>query len=149
MRIAYVVPTYPLFLQTYVVNEMIEVQEAGHEVVVVPLYATPSPPVCHESFERLRPVAVLSAALFDLKVACLALWMLFTHPLRVLGTLLPLHWAAGFNVYTHASLIAIAPKALATAWRLRPAQVGPTPAHFPSHPTLHPRTPGRVSGNPF
>src|SRR5258707_1257786 len=39
MRIAYVIPAFPPApSQPFVVNEMIEVQEAGHEVFVVPLY---------------------------------------------------------------------------------------------------------------
>ena len=39
MRIAYVIPAYPpLPSQPFVVNEMIAVQEAGHAVVLLPLY---------------------------------------------------------------------------------------------------------------
>src|SRR5207237_323005 len=39
MRIAYVIPAFPPApSQPFVVNEMIEVQEAGHEVFIVPLY---------------------------------------------------------------------------------------------------------------
>ena len=43
MRIAYVVPTYPYDpTEPFVVNEMVEVQEAGHEIVVAPLRPAPA-----------------------------------------------------------------------------------------------------------
>ena len=55
MRIAYVIPAYPpLASQPFVVNEMIAVQDAGHEVVVVPLYAGDTTGVRHGTFDRLR-----------------------------------------------------------------------------------------------
>ena len=47
MRIAYVVSA----LNTFVVNEMIGVQEAGHELVIVPLYSAPTSPVRHGTFQ--------------------------------------------------------------------------------------------------
>ena len=39
MRIAYIVPTSTLF--TFIYNEMIEVQDAGHDLVLVPLHSAP------------------------------------------------------------------------------------------------------------
>jgi colanic acid/amylovoran biosynthesis glycosyltransferase len=149
MRIAYVVSTYPLPSQTFIVNEMIEVQEAGHEIVAVPLYLAAHSSVRNETFERLRPVAILPTPLFNFTVACLALWMLFTHPLRVMGTLISLHWASGLNPYAHASLILITPKALATAWRLRQANVDRIHAHFATHTATCAGIAGSVSGIPF
>jgi hypothetical protein len=38
---------------------MVEVQEAGHEIFLLPLYRTPPAAVRHATFERFRPVAVL------------------------------------------------------------------------------------------
>lgn len=147
MRIAYIVPR--LSLLTFIANEMAEVQEAGHDVVIVPLRAAPPSSVRHGTFERLRPTAVLLPALFDLKVACLALWMLFTHPLRVLRTQFSLHWATGLNPYAHTSLLAVTPKALATAWCLRRAQIDHIHAHFATHTATCAGIAGRVSGIPF
>jgi colanic acid/amylovoran biosynthesis glycosyltransferase len=149
MRIAYVVPTYPLPSQTFIVNEMLEVQEAGHNIVAVPLYSAAHSSVRNRAFERLRPMAILPTPLFNFTVACLALWMLFTRPLRVIGTLISLHWASGLNPYAHVSLIIITPKALATAWRLRQAKVDRIHAHFATHTATCAGIAGMVSGIPF
>jgi colanic acid/amylovoran biosynthesis glycosyltransferase len=149
MRIAYVIPTYPLPSQTFIVNEMIEVQEAGHDIVAVPLYLAAPSSVRNDTFEQLRPVAILPAPLVSFTVACLALWMLFTRPLRVMGTLISLHWASGLNPYAHASLIVITPKALATARRLRQAKVDRIHAHFATHTATCAGIAGRVSDIPF
>src|SRR5438876_11809848 len=63
MRIAYVIPAFPPApSQPFVVNEMIEVQEAGHEVFVVPLYRGATA-LRHGTFARLRPAGVFSPAL--------------------------------------------------------------------------------------
>lgn len=145
MRIAYVVSQ----LYTFVVNEMIGVQEAGHELVIVPLYSAPVSPVRHGTFEQLAPVAILPAALCDGTVMCLALWMLLTKFLRVLGTLLPLHWAAGLNPYAHGRLLAITPKALATAWRLRQLNVDHIHADFATDPATCAGIASSISGIPF
>ena len=47
----------------------IAVQEAGHEVVVLPLYPAPGGGVRHGTFARFRPVAVLPPALCDAPTA--------------------------------------------------------------------------------
>jgi colanic acid/amylovoran biosynthesis glycosyltransferase len=150
MRIAYVVPSYAYpSLPTFVVNEMIEVQDAGHDVVVVPLYSAPPSAVQHETFTRLKSLTILPASLYDVKVLTLALWMFLKRPWRVLSTLLALHWAAGLNPYTHTALVAITPKALATSWRLRRLKVDHIHAHFATHPTTCAGIAGVVSAISF
>jgi glycosyltransferase involved in cell wall biosynthesis len=150
MRIAYVIPgcAYPQ-LPTFIVNEMIAVQEAGHDIVLMPLYPDPPAQVCHGTFERLKPIAVVPAALLDVKIVCLALWTLFTRPWRVLKALIPLHWAAGLNPYAHAALLTITPKALAAAWRLRRLQVSHIHAHFARHTTTYAGVAAVVGGIPY
>jgi glycosyltransferase involved in cell wall biosynthesis len=82
-------------------------------------------------------------------VMCLALWMLFTRPFRVLNTLITLHRAAGFNISSHAGIIATTPKALATAWRLRRKRVDRIHAHFATHTATCAGIAGRVGDIPF
>jgi glycosyltransferase involved in cell wall biosynthesis len=150
MRIAYVIPVYPpVASQPFVVNEMIEVQEAGHELLLVPVYPGPPSDLRHGTFARLRPAAVLRPTLCDLRVVALALWTLVLRPLRVLRTLVGLHWAAGRNLYTHARLLAVTPKALATAHRLGRARVERIHAHFANQTADLAAIAGRVSGIPF
>lgn len=150
MRIAYVIPAYPPApAQPFIVNEMIEVQEAGHEIVLLPLYARRSWRVTHATYARLRPVLVLPAALVDVTSLGLALWTLLRHPLRVFVTLFGLHRAAGLNPYAHVRLVAVTPKALAAAWRLRRAAVDRIHAHFANQTADCAAIAGSVSGIPF
>lgn len=150
LRIAYVLPAYPpLASQPFVVNEMIEVQEAGHTLLVLPLYAGPTDSVRHGTFVRLRPAEVLPARLLDLRSVGLALWVLLTHPWRVARTLSALHRAAGMNPYAQARLLAITPKALSAAWRLRRAGVDHVHAHFANQTADCAAIVGVVSGIPF
>jgi glycosyltransferase involved in cell wall biosynthesis len=150
MRIAYVVPAYPpLASQPFVVNEMVEVQEAGHTLVIVPLYPGGAEATEHGTFARLRPAAVLPTALWDGRSCLLALWVLVRHPRRVVGTLLGLHAAAGRHLFAHLRLAAVTPKALASAWRLRRAGVERIHAHFATQTADCAAVAASVSGIPF
>lgn len=150
MRIAYVIPAYPpLTSQPFVVNEMIAVQEAGHAVVVLPLYAGEAGDVRHGTFARLQPAAVLPAPLCDVTTLGLALWELLRHPWRALRTLAGLHRAAGASVWSHLRLAAVTPKALAAAWRLRRHGVERIHAHFANQTADCAAIAGGVAGLPF
>jgi glycosyltransferase involved in cell wall biosynthesis len=150
MRIAYLVPSYPPDpTEPFVVNEMIEVQEAGHEVVVAPLYAAPASGVRHGTYERLRPAAVLPSPLFDLGVLGLALLAALRWPGRVLATLAGAHRAAGRNPWAHVRLLAVTPKALAIAWRLDGLGVHRIHAHFANERADCAAIAGCVAGIPF
>src|SRR3989475_9023649 len=107
MRIAYVIPAFPPApSQPFVVNEMIEVQEAGHEVFVVPLYRGATA-LRHGTFARLRPAGVFSPGPVYPGVLAGALRMLLAQPMAVLRTLGALHRAAGKNPWSHARLLEI------------------------------------------
>src|SRR5512144_2284625 len=102
MRIAYVIPAWPPQpSQPFVVNEMVSVQDAGHELVVVPLYPLDEARLRHGTYERLRPTAVLSPRLVDRDVVVGALATLARHPWRALRTLAGLHRAAGRAWWQH------------------------------------------------
>jgi glycosyltransferase involved in cell wall biosynthesis len=131
MRIAYVIPAWPpLPSQPFVVNEMIEVQAAGHELTVLGLYRGAAGAVRHGTFARLAPTHVLPAALADPTSVLLALWTCCRRPLRVLAALAGLHRAAGANPWAHAKILAVTPKALAAAWRFERLGVEHVHAHF-------------------
>ena len=150
MRIAYVIPSYPPDpTEPFVVNEMVEVEAAGNEIVVAALYRGDDAGLRHGTYERLRPAAVLPPALFDLRVLGLALLALLRFPGRVLATLAGLHRAAGTNVYSHARLLAVTPKALATGWRLRRLGVDRIHAHFANERADSAAIAAAVSGVPF
>ncbi len=147
MRIAYVIPTEPP--TTFIYNEMIEVQNAGHDLVVVPLYSTQLSKVPFRISNRLQPEKTLPARLFSLNILRLALYMVLTRPWKVLRTLLSLHFSAGLNPFSHAGILGVAPKALATAWWLTRLRVDRIHAHFASHTATCAAIASVVSGIPF
>lgn len=150
MRIAYVVPTHPFDpTEPFVVNEMVEVQEAGHEIVVAALRPAPAETVQHGTYGRLRPTLILPPALCDWRVLALALGTLLRHPWRVLATLGSAHRAAGWNPYAHTRLLAIAPKALANVRRFRRARVDHIHVHFANERADCAAITSAVSGIPF
>jgi glycosyltransferase involved in cell wall biosynthesis len=147
MRIAYIVPTPTLF--SFIYNEIIEVQEAGHELVIVPLHSAPPFETPLRIDDRLKPDKILPASLFNVSILWLSLSMLVARPFRVLRTLLSLHWAAGLNPFVHAGVLAVTPKALATAWWLLHLRADRIHAHFASHTATCAGIAGSVSGIPF
>jgi colanic acid/amylovoran biosynthesis glycosyltransferase len=147
MRIAYIVPTSTL--STFIYNEMIEVLGAGHELVVVPLHSTRESKVALRTCDGLKPDKTLPASLCNATIICLSLYMLFTHPVRVLLTLFSLHWAAGLNPFVHAGVLAVTPKALAAAWWLSRLRVDRIHAHFASHTATCAGIASTVSRIPF
>jgi glycosyltransferase involved in cell wall biosynthesis len=150
MRIAYVIPAYPpLTSQPFVVNELIAVQDAGHDVVVLPLYAGEAGGVRHGTFARFQPAVVLPAPLCDVPTAGLALRVLLRHPWRSFRALAGLHRAAGTSLWSHLRLAAVTPKALAAAWRLRRLGVERIHAHFANQTADCAAIAGSVAGVPF
>ena len=150
LRIAYVIPAYPPApSQPFVVNEMVEVQDAGNAVYVVPLYAGPQSKVRHGTFERLRPAGVLGPQMLSVGIVLLALRTIITRPLRVLRTLAAAHRAAGTNVFAHARLLALTPKALAAATWVRAHGIDRLHAHFATQTADCAAIAGSVSGVPF
>jgi glycosyltransferase involved in cell wall biosynthesis len=150
MRIAYVIPAYPpVTSQPFVVNEMVEVQEAGHPLVVLGLNRGTGEPVQHGTFERLRPEHVLPSALCDWRTLALALWVTITRPVRVLRVLAGLHWEAGRGLWAQLRLIAVTPKALAAAWRFERLGVERIHAHWATVTADCAAIAGVVSGLPF
>lgn len=150
MRIAYVIPAWPPQpSQPFVVNEMVAVQDAGHELVVVPLYPLEEATIRHGTYERLHPVAILPTKLMDGGTLLAALGTLVRHPWRTLRTLIGLHVAAGRHVWQHVRLLAVTPKALAAARRLRALGVGHVQAHFANQTADCAAIAGSVAGIPY
>lgn len=148
MRIAYVIDSCS-GVTTFTVNEMLEVQGAGHKLFLAPLNSSGSSLLYHGRVETLKTEAVLPDSRFDLQVAFLALQMFVRRPFRVLKTLAALHWAAGLNPYEHISIFVYTPKALATAWRLGLMKVDRIHAPFATFTATCAGIAGSVSGIPF
>jgi colanic acid/amylovoran biosynthesis glycosyltransferase len=131
--ILYVIPMYPpVGSQPFVVNEMVEVARNGRPLVILGLRPNPSEPLRHGTFAALEPTRVLPARLVDPATLALALVATLRWPGRVARVLAGLHRAAGANPWAQLRLLAVTPKALAAAWRLRRTGVTHVHAHFAS-----------------
>lgn len=150
MRIAYVIPAWPpVPSQPFVVNEMVEIEAAGHEIVVLPLYRDNEQAVRHGTYERLHPVAVALPELISPRVLLYALATLLRHPVRTVHALLLAHTSAGTNPWAHLRVATIIPKALAAAWVLPRLHVDRIHAHFASNTAECAALAGVVAGLPF
>lgn len=150
MRIAYVIPAWPpVASQPFVVNEMVAVQAAGHEVVVLPLYRGTRVDVRHGTFAGLRPVAVLPEPLVDARTLAVASSTVVRRPRRVLSVVGELHRAAGRAPWAHLRLMAVTPKALAAAGRFRRLGVEHVHAHFANQTADCAAIAGSVAKIPF
>jgi hypothetical protein len=148
MRIGYIIPSL-FHLSTFVFNEMVEVQKQGHKIILVPLYRGTSFGACYINAETINPETILPSSIFNVKIMLLAFLMFLRHPWRVVRTLATLHWAAGINPYAHTGIIAITPKAIATAWHLQRLKVDHIHAHFAGHMTTYAGIASKISGIPF
>jgi glycosyltransferase involved in cell wall biosynthesis len=150
MRIAYVIPAHPpVPSQPFVVNEMIEVQESGNALVILPLYPGSDGGVRHGTFARLHPETVLPAPLVSPGIVLAALATLASHPIRVLRTLAGAHRAAGRNPWAHLKLLAVTPKALAGARWVNRLRIDHVHAHFATQTADCAAIAAGVAGVPF
>src|SRR5262249_28212477 len=134
MRIAYVIPGWPpLASQPFVVNEMVALQEAGHLLWVVPLYAGRRASVAHGTFARLRPVEVLPPALWHWSHLRLVPRALARWPGRVAATLAGLHRAAGADPFPPPPPPAGPPQPPPAPSRPPPAPGRRPRRHLPAH----------------
>lgn len=148
MRMAYVIDSCS-WVTTFTINEMVEIQGAGHKIVLAPLYSAGPSLIHYGRVETVYPEAVLPDPQFDLQVAVLAFLMFLRRPWRALKTLAALHWAAGLNPYAHISIFVWTPKALATAWRLEKMNVDRIHAPFATRSATCAGIAGGVCGIPF
>ncbi len=150
LRVAYVIPAYPpLASQPFVVNEMIEVQNAGNEVVVLPLYAGKSGRTPHGTFARLHPTEVLFPATISGALLLGALATFLRQPIVTLRTLagaLRHAWVSPIAVLRFASIV---PRALAAAPALRRLGVDRIHAHFATLTADCAAVTSALSGIPF
>lgn len=148
--VAYVIPAYPpVSSQPFVVNEMIEVQNAGHTVLVLPLSAGERGGVQHGTFARFQPTGVLFPATIDGSIVLGALATFVRHPVRTLRALADAVACGWRNPVALLRLASVVPKALAAVPELRRLRVDRIHAHFASRTADCAAIASAVSGIPF
>ena len=119
-------------------HERLEVQRTGHELIVALLYSCTS----SMKLQRHQPApdswsTRLHRPLLNRLVLVDAPKMLLHRPWRAPSKLAAPSLSAGLSVFGHTGLIALTPKALANAWRLRQDRID----------RIHAKTPPECSGS--
>ena len=144
---AYVMSRFPKLTETFVLDEILELERSGFRVEVFPLWRE-SAEVIHEA---ARPVVARAhfTPLLDLEILHDNLRALWRAPRRYLGALGTLLVANRGSLRYGLGALASFPKAVSFARRMRALGVDHVHAHFASHPAAVAFVVGRLSQIPW
>ncbi len=145
--VAYVMSRFPKLTETFVLDEILGLEESGVRVEVFPLWREPAKVVHPEArvvVERAHFLPTL-----DFEILRDNLVELARRPALYLGTLWKLVSANRSSIRYLAGGLAIFPKAVSFARRMRELGVEHVHAHFASHPAAAALVVGRFTGLPW
>lgn len=146
-RVAYVMSRFPKLTETFVLDEILALERRGVVVEVFPLWRE------HAALVHPEARAVVDRAHFlptlDPGVARDNLRTLGSQPRAYLACLGRLIWSNRTSPRYLAGALAIFPKAVAFARRMRALGVEHVHAHFASHPAAAAFVVGRLAGIPW
>ena len=146
-RVAYVVSRFPKITETFVLREMLALEELGFRVELFPLLRHRERVVHAEAEEFVRRAH--HAGPFSREVVSANLRSLWRSPVRYLATLLAVLWRTLPSPRFFAGAIALFPKAVHFARAMQRLGVEHVHAHFASHAALAALVVHRLSGIPF
>lgn len=146
-RVAYVMSRFPKLTETFVLDEILELERCGFEVEVFPLWREQAR-VIHPDAQPVVARAHFTPTL-DLAILRDNLRALLHAPLLYLRTLATLVRANLRSLRFLIAALAIFPKACSFAARMRALGVEHVHAHFASHPAAAAFVVGRLSGIPW
>lgn len=146
-RVAYVMSRFPKLTETFVLDEILELERTGISVEVFPLWREPADIVHAEArpiVSRAHFTPTLNAAILQDNLRCF-----LRAPSIYLGTLATLVRANLRSPRFLIGALAIFPKACSFAMRMRALEVQHVHAHFASHPAAAAFVIGRMAGIPW
>jgi len=146
-RVAYVMSRFPKLTETFVLDEILELERRGVAVEIFPLWRERADVVHADArplVARAHFTPTLSPAIVRDNLRCL-----MRAPLRYLSTLAILVRANLRSARYLAGALALFPKACHFALRMRALHVRHVHAHFASHPAAAAWVVGRLSGLPY
>lgn len=146
-RVAYVMSRFPKLTETFVLDEILELERNGVTVEVFPLWREPAEVVHPEArpvVSRAHFTPTLDVAILRDNVHCL-----LGAPALYLGTLATLVRANLRSPRFLLGALAIFPKSCHFALRMRALEVQHVHAHFASHPAVAAFVVGRLAGIPW
>lgn len=146
-RIAYLMSRFPKISETFVLYEIVALEELGFHVEIFPLVREREP-VQHREAERLAKRA------HDVRLASRAVLAAQLHWLRRRPDAYLAAWGAALrgNLRSPRFLIralAVVPLAATFAWRMEELSVGHIHAHWATHPALAAYVASRLTGIPY
>lgn len=144
-RVAYIVSRFPKITETFVLNEMIALEELGVQVELFPLLRrergveqpAARPFVARAHYPRLGPVLRANLECFR------------STPLRYLGTWIQTLWHTLPSPRFLAATLVLLPRAVYCARLIAAQGIEHVHAHFASHPALAALIVHRLTGIPF
>lgn len=146
-RIAYMMSRFPKLTETFVLDEILEMERIGVRVEIFPLWREQAD-VVHPEAEPLVARAHFTKTL-SLPILIDVLRCLFSSPWLFVSTVCTLVWANRESLRFLVAALAIFPKSCHFAVRMRKLGVRHLHAHFASHPAAAAFIVGRFSGLPY
>jgi glycosyltransferase involved in cell wall biosynthesis len=147
LKVAYIMSRFPKLTETFILYEMLAMQQQGIQVEVYPLLRE------HEEVMHPEAMQFVSVAHFQpfmsLPILRANLYFLLKKPFAYLKTLwdvLRANWGS-YNFFT--GVIGIFPKSVLFAYQMRADQVQHVHAHFASHPAAAGFIIHRLVGIPY
>lgn len=145
--IGYVMSRFPKLTETFVLDEILEMERQGERVEIFPLWRENEAVVHDDVLELVERANFLPA--FNLEIFRDILFWLSHRPLRLLGALAVLVSANITSFRFLAGGLAAFPKACTMARRMRARGVRHVHAHFASHPAAVAFIIGRLTDLPY
>lgn len=147
LKVAYIMSRFPKLTETFILYEMLAMQQQGIQVEVYPLLREREE-VMHPEAARFVEVAHFQPfiSLLILRANLYFLWKKPLVYLKTLWDLLRANWGS-FNFFT--GVIGIFPKTVLFAYQMHAEQVQHVHAHFASHPAAAGFIIHRLVGIPY
>ncbi len=131
-RVAYMMSRFPKLTETFVLDEMLQMENLGVDVRVYPLWREKASTVHAETAAYTQRANFLPTLNFEILRD--SLYWLFTSPARYLATFFTVCWANRSSLRFLTGSLAIFPKCATFARRMRAENIDHIHAHFASHP---------------
>lgn len=147
MKIAYVMSRFPLLSETFILREMIEVENLGYEVVLYPLICQDQP-VVHEEAKKWMPRA-RCIPFFSAAILLENLRAFINKPAAYVSILIQIIWHNRSSLDFLTKGLFLFPKAVHAAKLMKLEGIEHIHAHYATHPALKAWIIHKLTGIPY
>ena len=147
LKVAYMMSRFPKLTETFVLDEMLEMQRQGVSLEVFPLWREQAKVIHPDALPLVARAHFLP--LLNPEILRDVVYWLLRSPLQLLQVLYTLIWENRTSIRFLLGSLAVFPKACTFARRMETAEVSHVHAHFASHPAAAALVIGRLTGLPW